>query len=334
MQTEWSRLQTRTQDGVQLSIERVAPRSAESRGAVVLQHGLGANRTTFACPGVSLAQHLAELGYDCFVPELRGAGRSERPKLGWTIDEYLEYDVPAIVQAVQQASGRDRLQWVGHSMGGILMLMYGIEQPDAPISGLVAIGSGLDYRVCPNIYQRLRYLRPLLGILPVLPFAAISSTAARLAGVGPVLLTEGINFHRPNVDRDICRRIMTDGFAPIPVTLFDSLATTFQASGFSRSGGRIVYLPRARELRVPTLFIAGSKDVQCPPAMAKATYDVVGSPRKQLLTFGKAHGSGEDYGHFDLLVGRRAPSEVWPAIEIFLAGSAVDETDTPSSLSA
>jgi pimeloyl-ACP methyl ester carboxylesterase len=301
---------------------------------VVLQHGLGANGTAFSCPGVSLAEYLAESGYDCYVPELRGAGRSQLPPTGWTIDEYLECDIPAIVEAVQQSSGHAQLHWVGHSMGGILMLMYGIEHPSAPIARLCAVGSGLDYRACPNVYQRLRHLRPLLGLLPTLPFAAISSTASLVAGIGPVLPTEGMSFYRPNVDRNVCRHLMARGFSPIPMTLFDSLATTFEEGGFSRSRGRITYLPLARQFRIPTLLIAGTKDVQCPPAMAEATCALIGSAEKQLRIFGKAYGQAEDYGHFDLLVGRRSRVEVWPTIAAFLAGDQVDERVASRFLSA
>jgi pimeloyl-ACP methyl ester carboxylesterase len=334
MQIEWTRFQTVARDGVRLSIARVAPRYGGSRGAVVLQHGLGANGIAFSCPGVSLAQHLAESGYDCYVPDLRGAGQSQLPATGWTIDEYLEYDIPAILAAAQHSSGHALLHWVGHSMGGILMLMYGIERPDAPIARLCTVGSGLDYRACPNVYQRLRHLRPLLGLLPTLPFAAISSTASRVAGIGPVLPTEGMSFYRPNIDRTVCRDLMARGFSPIPVTLFDSLATTFEEGGFSRSRGRITYLSRAREFRIPTLLLAGTKDVQCPPAMAEATCALLGSTEKQLRIFGRAHGHAEEYGHFDLLVGRRSRVEVWPTITAFLAADEVGENDTSRFLSA
>ena len=37
---------------------------------------------------------------------------------------------------------------------------------------------------------------------------------------------------------------------------------------------------------------------------------------------GKSHGEVDDYGHFDLLMGRRAQSEVFPHIDRFL-----DEND-------
>ena len=52
------RLRARTADGQELALWRVRA-SGPSRGAVLLQHGLGANRFAFHWPGRSVAEHLA-----------------------------------------------------------------------------------------------------------------------------------------------------------------------------------------------------------------------------------------------------------------------------------
>src|SRR5205814_884146 len=97
----------------------------ERRGAVMLVHGLGANRFSLHCEGRSLAAWLATRGFECFVPELRGAGESERPKVSWDLDDYLERDVPALLEAVtRRALGP--VDWVGHSLGGVLLLLHAI----------------------------------------------------------------------------------------------------------------------------------------------------------------------------------------------------------------
>ena len=43
-----------------------------------------------------------------------------------------------------------------------------------------------------------------------------------------------------------------------------------------------------------------------------------GSKRRELRVFGKSHGHVDHYGHFDLLMGRRAKEEVFPHIDRFL----------------
>jgi pimeloyl-ACP methyl ester carboxylesterase len=315
-------LQARANDGVALAIERLKPSEGPTRGVIVMLHGLGANRMVFLATGASLAEHLAHSGFDCYVPELRGAGRSERPRGSWTLDDYLERDIPAVIEHVLRASGHAQLTWIGHSMGGLLMMMYSIEQPQAPISRLVVVGSALDYRPGRNVYQDLRRLRKLAGPLREFPFGVIARALSPIAGIGPILPAEGMNFHRSNVERAVCRELMAQGFATIPLSLFDSLATTFNAEGFSRvsaTKGRIVYLEHVGELRMPMLLVAGSRDVQCPPETARATFDLLtGVTDKHALFVGKPYGQPDDYGHLDLLVGKRVAQEVWPHISAFV----------------
>src|SRR5688572_8537066 len=141
-----SHLRVRTDDGVELSIERLSPARSAACGTVVLQHGLGCNGLAFTMPGASLAEHLCGLGYDCFVPDLRGAGKSERPRARYGLDAYIEHDIPAILAAALAHSGARQVHWIGHSMGGFLLWMYGVEHPDAPVARLITIGSAIDYR--------------------------------------------------------------------------------------------------------------------------------------------------------------------------------------------
>ena len=316
------RLTAITSDGLRLSITHLWLSSGATRGAVLLQHGLGSNGLIFLVPGLSLAEHLAELGFDCYVSELRGAGQSDRPRGGWRLNDYLERDLPALLATVLERSAQRELAWIGHSMGGLLSWMYAIEHPEAPIARLVTVGSALDYRVGRNVYQDLRRLRPLGRPLRELPFAALSRLAAPFVGFGPLLPPERMNFHRPNVERRVSREILTRGFSSIPFALFDDLNTTFDPDGFSRLSserGRIVYLERLSSLRMPMLLIGGSRDVQCPPPTLGGTLEHLRDvPDKHSLLLGKSYGHTEDYGHLDLVVGRRSRVEVWPTISAFL----------------
>jgi len=307
-----------TTDGIQLSVRRTraaAPPTQPARPAVVLQHGLGANGLTFTFPGHSLAQHLAERGFDCFVPELRGAGGSDRPKRPYGLDEYLERDIPAIVDAVRLASGRERVCWVGHSMGGILGMFYGMERTDGPIERLVAIGSALDYSPGKTAFRELRRARWMAGDwLREIPLGRLARLNALVAGRGPILPAERTNFWRGNAEPATVRRFLARGFAPISMRLLDDLDTTFSPRGFSRSGGRIAYLPRAKDYRIPTCLIGGSRDPQCTPLALDATARLLLETELEVARFDKAYGQDEEYGHVDFLVGRRARDEVWPTI--------------------
>ena len=71
------------------------------------------------------------------------------------------------------------------------------------------------------------------------------------------------------------------------------------------------------------LAIAGDRDEQCPPDAAERTLAALGSPRRELRVFGPDHGHADHYGHFNLVVGRRAPAEVFPCIDTWM--DAADE---------
>jgi pimeloyl-ACP methyl ester carboxylesterase len=319
-----------TSDGLQLSVERTCASSAsQARPAVVLQHGLGANGLTFSYPGSSLAQHLAARGFDCFVPELRGAGGSDRPKGPFGLDEYLERDIPAILDAVRLASGHERVSWVGHSMGGILGIFYGMERPDGPIGRLVAIGSALDYSAGKNAFRDLRRARWMAGDwLREIPLGRLARLNGLVAGHGPILPAEKTNFWRGNAEPAVVRHFLAHGFSPISMRLLDDLDTTFSPQGFSRDGGRIQYLPLAKDYRIPTCLLGGSKDPQCTPLALEVTVQLLSGTELEVVRFGKAHGQAEDYGHIDFLVGRRAPDEVWPTITRWLEAGVEGERKT------
>jgi len=286
----------------------------------MLQHGLASNGGAFLVPQQSFAAHLASLGYDCFVTELRGAGKSEASKTEAGFDAYVEHDLPALIEAVLACSGHDKLAWIGHSMGGILGLAYGLEHPDAPFSSVLAVCSSLDYRVGTNVYQRLNRIKPLARLLPFIPFRALAQATSLVAGTGPVLPPEGMNFHRSNVERDVLRHMLATGFERIPIQLLEDLSTTFDPEGFSRKGGSVRYHELAPQYAFKTMLVAGSCDVQCPPESVAATFALLtGCEDKQAVTVGTSYGHADDYGHFDPFVGKRAPQETWPLMTAFLA---------------
>jgi predicted alpha/beta hydrolase len=314
VETATERLWVRTQDGVRLHLTRVRPRG-EVLGAVMLVHGLAANRFTFDCGGRSFPSWLAERGFDCFVPELRGAGESERPASGrWDLDDYLDLDIPALIDAIAGLTPAP-LHWVGHSLGGIMLMLHGIRHPATAIKRGVAIGSALDYGSAGSSLEPMLRLRPLVERLRLVPFGTVMHLLAPALGrvASPL---EVFNVWPPNIEPELIRLLHAFGFEDIQVPLLGSLVKTFEG-GFVSRDGSFRYRERVRDLRVPVLLLGGTEDRQCPPAAIRATASALGPPA-QLKLFGRQFGHAEDYGHVDLLLGKRAPDEVWPEIARWL----------------
>ena len=58
---------------------------------------------------------------------LRQTFLCERGESSWTVDDLVKYDVPAILDYVERETGRDRVNWIGHSLGGMVVFTY-LEQ--------------------------------------------------------------------------------------------------------------------------------------------------------------------------------------------------------------
>lgn len=306
-------LWTRTQDGVELAIHRVPPTSTRRRGAVMLLHGLASNRLAFHFPGRSLSSYLADRGWDCFVPELRGAGRSQAPHLRFDLHDYLEWDLPAILEAIRKASGEGEIHWIGHSMGGILFMLHALRTGGEGLRSGVAVGSALDYRHG-SVFQQLIKLRPLAERLPYVPFGGLTHLLAPLSGRLPRI--DDLNFCPGGAEPEVMRKVQANMFGRIPVALLDSLSTLLTAEGPRDRQRGTSYRDEGHKLATPLYLLGGSRDVQCPVPAVQSTASLFPAARAE--GFGRAFGHAQDYGHFCLLVGTNAPQEVWPRILAWL----------------
>ncbi len=307
-----------TPDDVRLAIHRVRPRSVDARKApaVMLLHGLGANRYAFHFPGRSLAEWLAARGFDCYVPELRGAGLSGKRHWRWDLDDYLRWDLPTVLRAIREETGQERIHWVGHSLGGILLLSYAIRHGEDAIASGCTIGTALDYTAGASGFKRLNAARALIERVPLIPWGTTTHLLAPLLGRVDTPL-ERFNFCRENIEPELVRAVHANAFCAIPETLLRSLATTFEPGGLCSRDRTIRYVERARDLRLPLLLVAGSRDEQCPVEAVEATVTALGR-EVEVHRCGRAWGHRADYGHFDLILGKHAPDEVWPRIERWL----------------
>ncbi|OGQ90142.1 MAG: hypothetical protein A2289_19775 [Deltaproteobacteria bacterium RIFOXYA12_FULL_58_15] len=308
------RIEVKARDGLNLVVRRI--RHPGSGPAVLLLHGLAANHHSFNFPGRSLAEWLAARGFDCYLPNLRGHGDSERRAFDWDLDDYLEADLPAIVDAVLKTSGQEQLHWVGHSMGGMLLFCYGILNSKAPIASGVTMGSTLDYDQESNAFATLASLRPLLDYLPVVPYGTVTHLLAPLLGRIADPLT-AFNFAHGNIEPEMARRAYALGFHTIPMSLLRNLASVFEPGGLRKRDGTVHFVEQAGKYTIPTLLQAASLDSQAPVASVEKTASMLGGT-VETAVFGRLQNCETDYKHWDLLIGRSAPDEVWPRIAAWL----------------
>lgn len=306
------RLDVVAADGQRLALFRVAAKGPP-RAAVFLLHGLAANRFAFHWPGRSLASYLSERGFECYVGELRGAGESTPLSPSWDFFEYLERDVPALLNAVRQRSGFAKVHFVGHSMGGLLMMCHALTGGAPGLLSGAAIASALDYSSGGSGFQGLQQLKPLLERFTSLPYGAAMQFVAPFLG-GPNDKLARFNFFPGTCEVETVRAVHANVFGALPPRLLLSLEPSLQAGGMKTRTG-LPFLSLAANSTLPMLFAAASDDQQCPLPGLEATARAM---RAKVLHFGKPYGHAVEYGHFDLLLGRTAPADVWPHLAQWL----------------
>ena len=154
--------EARTEDGWTLILTRYQPVPRDFFQPIfgeplLLVHGASQNR--HAWTSGQFVKNLLFFGADIHILELRGHGKSsielqrrrarssgERPPAdidyGWDIDSYFLQDLPAAVAAMKAITGREKIFFCGHSMGG--MLGYGHAGLHDDFEGIATIGASSE----------------------------------------------------------------------------------------------------------------------------------------------------------------------------------------------
>lgn len=311
-----------TADNWELAICRYHPldntNGFKHKTPVLLCHGLQSNRLTFELDAEnSLVRHLLGLGYPVYSMDLRGRGLSQQPgqggkKYGWGFFDYLHYDIPTCIKAVCDDAEVDKIHYIGHSMGGILIASHAAITESPAIKSAISIGSGLDYSQSKSVLKKLlpfhfnvaRHLPAIPLFLPDKVMGFLTGWSKK--GIDPALTVPN------NVELDVYKKMVMTTFSPIsePVITQLSPALTEEQLGDSEHGK---YQARLEEKGYPFPFLsmAGSRDLVCPlPATKTIGTDWMG--------FGKKFGHQHEYGHMDLIIGKHVQNEVYPHISDWL----------------
>jgi pimeloyl-ACP methyl ester carboxylesterase len=192
-----------TDDGWRLVITRYRPRSQPWPQPLfgvplLLVHGYTQNRRAWNAG--EFVKNMLYFGADIFLLELRGHGKSSVAaqrrrarregtplpadvEYQWDLDSYLLDDLPAAVRAVKRVSGREKIFYCGHSLGGILGFAYATLFED--LLGLATIGAPTDFKRMPLWMRSAGWLPlALLGTDLVLTGCNVARFLGRAAARG------------------------------------------------------------------------------------------------------------------------------------------------------
>lgn len=335
---------TKTSDGWTLSLYRYKPATIEAeKNPVILCHGFNYNNYLWDLDEKhSLARYLKEKGYDVWAINLRGSGDSSKPtlsnlrslikfqvgkilktifrapmninKFSWSIDDHIERDLPAIIDLVRSETGRKKITWIGHSMGGMAMYAYLETMGPEKIERLVTISTTAKVPQPPNKFlARIAKQRPITKASLLINTTVASQV--RNITLGTVKLPwEELFYNAENMDRLTTIRMFRkaiDDTSPGVISQFSDAVRDGDLKSFDK---KFNYTKNLRRVDIPVLLIAGAADKMATPKAVEHAYREISSRDKEFRVFSKANGYSADYGHCDLILGKRSEEEVYPFI--------------------
>lgn len=262
---------------------------------LICLHGMFNNRLVWqSVRGKGLADKLLAAGYQVWLPELRGHGRSpvNSRYIENTFEDIIQFDLPAINAFVMEQSQKKPV-WIGHSLGGLciagaLSRNY-IEQND--ISGIALIGAQTD---------KFHWLLSMpLG-------AMISSWIVK---------------KKPFIEG------YKHGFGPENEPGgFVADILRWQASRGWKARDKFDYIKGLSSITLPALFATFGMDSGdangCKDKKTKFLFDSLGSNKKmhRHFTYPK---TSVDFSQTDMILGEFAEKQIWPEIAKWIAEQAV-----------
>lgn len=344
-----------TSDGWELRVFHYPPVTTNVvQFPVILCHGLAANKNSFDFGELgtpdweqySLAAFLSQQRspsspvFDVWVPELRGGGtptfdpRVNPERYHWCVDDYIEKDIPAIIQCVHHWY-KERNQvvppvfWVGKSMGGMIAYAYGQTlEGQTNLKGVVTIGSPVVFGKGNLLLDFLTRVTPRNVSLPI----HIMELVEKSSEITSHFQRMGVNLE--NIDPTVLQTYMRVGFSGVLSSkVLSQFSMFFKHMAFCRYPrypwmydifGRVPgikqlftpydYTENLHRFTTPLLVIGGGDDKMAPKTDMLYAKDHVGSSDVTYLEFSKEAGYRADYGHLDLNLGFHAKEDVYPKI--------------------
>ncbi|NVO01003.1 MAG: alpha/beta fold hydrolase [Geobacteraceae bacterium] len=260
-------------------------------------HGAIENgRIFYSESGKGLAPYLAAKGFDVFVVDMRGRGKSS-PSIGrgsvFGQTEAIMEDIPALINAVRNIHGDRPLQWVAHSWGGVLLTSFLARFPEQVkgVKSLVYFGSKRTIRVW-NIWRILKV---------DLVWNIICPLACLFAGYLPARqLRFGSDSETTKFYRQSAEWVKNDAWVDTD-------------DGFDYGAAvRKIILP-------PIWYIAAKNDHALGhPDDVRDFMNSTGEQKSRFTILGRQNGSLHDYDHINMLTHPDAVSDHFPKVAEWL----------------
>jgi len=309
-----------TEDGWKISLHNYRPSEIRYKYPVIVCHGLGSNRFSWDLGEKSIGKYLKNKGFDVWLIDLRGSGDSSKPspfnryRYDYNFDKYVFYDLKSAINFVKGKTSSEKVFWVGHSMGGMVIYAYmGMVEKES-LKAVVTVGSPVDFVLPTLLYKIAHYTRDIvygMRFFPVRPIAQILSPFGKV----PIEEADILVWDSENIEPSVRRRAMANAVDNVSGEVMKEFVMWFIKGDFTTADGIHSYKYALKGVDVPVLFITGARDGLAPPQSVYEAYKLLGTDDKKFVIASKANGFHADYAHTDLIMGRHVEEEIYPLIE-------------------
>lgn len=243
--------------GVRVFYRCVFPESFKE--LIILSHGFTSHSGFY----IHVSREFAGYGYGVCIHDQRGHGKTAQDLEKGYVDSFNDFlvDLEAFSTYVQRVFGGEKVVLMGHSMGGLVVLLYAGKYGKVG-DAVVAVAPAT--------------LIPKTGKFSTLIFANIASTLFSRKRVKLPYVQQQIKEDVRRIDGELLEAMRKDELALRDATI-RLLVEIWKAS---REFWR--YLER---IQVPTLLIHGEKDNIIPVEASRRTYSKLRTVKKELIVY-------------------------------------------------
>ncbi|MDX1958217.1 MAG: alpha/beta fold hydrolase [Leptospiraceae bacterium] len=297
----------KTVDGWELTMEHFPSKNPTilRKYPVILCHGLMGNRKNFTLnEAYSIANQLSLDGYDVWTLDLRGRPEGGSPNwffgnytFNYSFDDYFKKDVDTALNFVIEKTGANKVNWIGHSMGGMIIYARIGTLGDDRIANLITIGSPFIFHHPTDGMNTMKSFNVLMPVVIFVPTGYLSKISA-ITRIRPKFLV-GQFWYSPNMDDEY--KFLMQGTNDESKDVLRQFSFAVGNDGFYSLDKKTSYTSNLKNIKIPVMLISGKRDFLGSPYTVRYAFDSIGSKDKTFLSIGKSEGSSEDYGHVDLI---------------------------------
>ncbi len=325
-----------TKDGWKIKLLRYRQREGEGGEPVFICHGFTVNHWSLALPAHDgLVDTLAERGHDCWVVDLRGNRTSVAPaglsRHDATFDGYVMGDIPAALAFIREQTGQDKVHWVGHSMGGLLLYAYEAAHGSGELASGTTLGAPPGFKGV--AVSRQKRLLSFVRRYPAIAEVYLRGLAPLLPIFKPRLTLLPVNWD--NIQRDVGPRAFFNLVELPPPSEAETFIDAAVLQFLGVKDNSVDVLAKLNGLRTPLLVIHGVLDPVAAVENVRIFFDQLPSRDKRRLELSRANGHSADYDHIDLAFAVNGREEVYePIAEWIEAHRVMAETHTQEKRAA